>query len=113
MIVVSLTAHIVYFTVDQCASEMETPFGDDMNDIDIDKHIRRIDKHSAALLSIFAESPITNFDLFPEFLIFSLRKLAISKLCANLLDIVDFGSIDLEKHSGTCYQLVFEFFVSY
>jgi predicted membrane chloride channel (bestrophin family) len=66
VLIISLSAHIVYFTVDQCASEMETPFGDDMNDIDIDKHIRRIDKHSAALLSIFAESPIVNFDLFPE-----------------------------------------------
>ena len=32
---------------------METPFGDDENDIDIDKMLRRIDKHTASQLSLY------------------------------------------------------------
>merc|ERR1719460_2780603 len=43
----SFLSSIVYFTIDDCAAEMETPFGEDENDVDFDKLTRRIDKHTA------------------------------------------------------------------
>lgn len=47
---VGIITAVVFFTIDECASEMETPFGDDVNDVDMDKILRRIDKHTSAQL---------------------------------------------------------------
>jgi len=66
VMLVSFLVNVIYFTVDHCASEMETPFGDNTNDIDFDKHLRRIDKHTAALLSVYTGYPVSHFDIFPE-----------------------------------------------
>ena len=45
-------ANLVYFLVDDVASQMEVPFGHDANDVDLEKMIRRIDKHTAAQMSL-------------------------------------------------------------
>ena len=58
--------NLIYFTADECAAQMETPFGNDTNDIDLEKMIRRIDKHTAAQLSLYSDQVIVNFNLFPE-----------------------------------------------
>ena len=34
---------------------MEMPFGNDTNDVDLEKMIRRIDKHTAAQLSLYCD----------------------------------------------------------
>ena len=39
--------NIIYFTLDQCSSLMETPFAKGINSIDFEKMLRRIDKHTA------------------------------------------------------------------
>ena len=44
----SLTANLVYFLTDVCAAEMEAPFGRDPNDVQVEKMVRRIDKHTAS-----------------------------------------------------------------
>ena len=53
-----MLANLVYFTVDECAGEMATPFGADANDVDMEKLIRRLDKHSASLLSVHLNAPV-------------------------------------------------------
>lgn len=68
----SFVGNVIYFTVDYCASEMEAPFGDDMMDVDLDKALRRLDKHTAAQLAaayplVDGElTPVVNYDLYPE-----------------------------------------------
>eukprot|EP00966_Prymnesium_polylepis_P302175 6981723-Prymnesium_polylepis.1 len=37
---------------------MATPFGADANDVDMEKLIRRLDKHSASLLSVHLNAPV-------------------------------------------------------
>ena len=54
----SLVANLVFFTVDECSSQMEAPFGDDSADIDLPKLLRRIDKHTAATLGMWLGSPV-------------------------------------------------------
>ena len=46
----SLLANLVFFVIDECSGQMELPFGDDENDVEIEKILRRIDKLSAAQL---------------------------------------------------------------
>jgi len=65
-VLLSFLANLVYFTVDECAGEMATPFGADANDVDIEKHVRRLDKHTASILSVCLNAPVENFDLYPE-----------------------------------------------
>ena len=65
-LLISGLANVVYFTVDECAGEMATPFGCDANDVDIEKHVRRLDKHTASMLSVYLRAPVENFDLFPD-----------------------------------------------
>ena len=36
---------------------MEVPFGTDRNDVDLEKMLRRIDKHTAAQMSVLARHP--------------------------------------------------------
>merc|ERR1711988_2070267 len=45
---------------------METPFGPDENDVDVDKLTRRIDKHTAALVGLWAGKPAVNYDVYPD-----------------------------------------------
>ena len=67
MLPLAFTASAVYFLVDECSGQMETPFGTELNDVEIEKTIRRIDKLSAAQLSQWLDGkPITNYNLFPE-----------------------------------------------
>jgi len=61
-----LVSNIVYFLTDECASQMEMPFGQDLNDVDLEKMVRRIDKHTACQLAQFTNAPVENFNLFPE-----------------------------------------------
>ena len=44
----SLVANLVFFVIDECSGEMELPFGNDENDVEVEKILRRIDKLSAA-----------------------------------------------------------------
>jgi len=62
----SFVVNIIYFSIDEVAAQMEMPFGRDAGDIDLEKLIRRVDKHTAAQLSLFLGRPCPNFDLFPE-----------------------------------------------
>jgi len=62
----SFLANIVYFTIDECAAEMETPFGPDENDVDVDKLTRRIDKHTAAIVGLWTGKPAIHYDIFPD-----------------------------------------------
>ena len=61
-----MAVNMIYFTVDHCASEMEAPFGDDLMDVDLSKIIRRIDKFTAALVSLYVGRPVMNYDVYPE-----------------------------------------------
>lgn len=51
---------------------LQAPFGDDMMDVDFNKVLRRLDKHTAAQLAaayplVDGElKPVVNFDLYPE-----------------------------------------------
>ena len=49
------------------ATELEAPFGRDENDVDFEKMLRRIDKHTASQLSLRIGRPVANFDIFSEF----------------------------------------------
>ena len=49
-------ANLVYFLVDDVASQMEVPFGHDANDVDLEKMIRRIDKPTAAQMSLLVRA---------------------------------------------------------
>ena len=70
MVPLSFTASTVYFLVDECSGQMETPFGTELNDVEIEKTLRRMDKLSAAQLYQFTRTsdakPISNFNLYPE-----------------------------------------------
>jgi len=63
---ISFVANVIFFAMDEVSTKMETPFGDDEDDVDLEKMIRRIDKHTAAQLSLFSGTPEANFDLYPE-----------------------------------------------
>jgi hypothetical protein len=45
---------------------MQCPFGNDEDDIDLEKLIRRIDKHSAAQCSVYMNTVVPNFNLYSE-----------------------------------------------
>ena len=45
---------------------MEAPFGTDVMDVDLSKIIRRIDKFTAAIMSLYLERCVTNFDVYAE-----------------------------------------------
>tara|TARA_B110001452_G_scaffold238771_1_gene219456 strand:- start:158 stop:1009 length:852 start_codon:yes stop_codon:yes gene_type:complete len=45
---------------------MEEPFGNDADDIDTEKLVRRIDKHTAGQLALYMNEPVPNFNLFPD-----------------------------------------------
>ena len=49
----AFAVNMIYFTVDHCSSEMEAPFGDDQMDVDLAKIVRRIEKFTAAILSLY------------------------------------------------------------
>ena len=66
VIPLSIASNVIYFTVDHCASQMEAPFGDDLMDVDVHKMLRRIDKNTASLLSLYTKQPVLNYNLFPE-----------------------------------------------
>uniref|UniRef100_A0A7S4I4W0 Bestrophin homolog n=1 Tax=Prymnesium polylepis TaxID=72548 RepID=A0A7S4I4W0_9EUKA len=63
---VSYVASVVYLSIETCAAMMENPFGFDEIDIDMEKLVRRIDKHSSALVGLALGTINENFDLFPE-----------------------------------------------
>ena len=66
IIPVCFTSNLIYLTVSLCASEMEAPFGTDENDVDVSKLVRRLDKHTAAIMALWLGKPTPNFDLNPE-----------------------------------------------
>lgn len=61
-------SNVIYFALELCAEEMEYPFGDDNLDVDLEKLVRRADKHLASILSVAMGDacPVLNYDLFPE-----------------------------------------------
>ena len=59
-------ANIIYFGIEGCANMMDNPFGYDSIDVDLEKLLRRIDKHSSALIGASMGKRHANFDLFPE-----------------------------------------------
>ena len=58
--------YCVYFGIERCANMMDNPFGNDSIDVDLEKMLRRIDKHSSALVGASMGKRHANFDLFPE-----------------------------------------------
>lgn len=58
--------YCVYFGIERCANMMDNPFGNDAIDVDLEKMLRRIDKHSSALVGASIGKRHANFDLFPE-----------------------------------------------
>jgi len=62
----SLTTNVIYFTIEHCAALMETPFGSHAQGIDLCVATRRIDEHTAAILSVASRKASPTFDLFPE-----------------------------------------------
>ena len=65
VIPLSLAANVVYFLTDECAAEMEVPFGPDENDVPVEKTCRRIDKHTASQVFLLTGKPSPNFNIFP------------------------------------------------
>tara|TARA_B100000795_G_scaffold183326_1_gene138993 strand:- start:351 stop:1520 length:1170 start_codon:yes stop_codon:yes gene_type:complete len=59
-------ANVIYFGIERCANMMDNPFGDDSIDVDLEKMLRRIDKHSSALIGASTGKRHANLDLFPE-----------------------------------------------
>ena len=51
----------IFCTVDECSSQMESPIGYDMMDVDADKLLRRIDKHTASMLAIALGRTVENY----------------------------------------------------
>ena len=74
MVPLSVITNFVFFIVDECSGQMELPFGDDANDVEIEKIIRRADKLTAAQLFQFFDTekdgrssqPVRNHNLFPD-----------------------------------------------
>mmetsp|Transcript_90880 Transcript_90880/g.272937 ORF Transcript_90880/g.272937 Transcript_90880/m.272937 type:complete len:573 (-) Transcript_90880:189-1907(-) len=64
--VVSFASNMIYFAIDEVATQLEAPFGRKENDVDFEKMLRRIDKHTAAQLSLRLGRAVPNFDLFPS-----------------------------------------------
>ena len=64
--VLAFVTNLVYFAIDEVANQLETPFGRDENDIDFERMLRRIDKHTAAQLALRLGRPVPHFDLYPE-----------------------------------------------
>ena len=62
----SFVVNMIYFLIDDCAGQMEEPFGSDPNDVAIEKTLRRIDKLTAAQLCQFFKKPISNFNIFAD-----------------------------------------------
>lgn len=65
----SALANSVYFLIDDCSAQMEQPFGNDENDVAIEKTLRRIDKLSASQMCQAlppSRQPVMNYNLFPE-----------------------------------------------
>ena len=63
----SFVLNLCFMAINECASEMELPLGDDTNDVDVNKVVRRLDKHTAALLGFsLGGAVVPNFDLYPE-----------------------------------------------
>lgn len=65
-ITITVVVCIIYFTIDEVSSQMETPFAGRENDVDLEKMIRRIDKHTASVMSEYTGRSELNFDIFPE-----------------------------------------------
>lgn len=63
--ILSTVTNFIYFAIDEVATQLETPFGRDENDIDFDKMLRRIDKHTAAQLALRLGRPVPHYDLYP------------------------------------------------
>ena len=61
-----IVTYCVYFGIERCANMMDNPFGNDSIDVDLEKMLRRIDKHSSALVGASTGKRHANFDLFPE-----------------------------------------------
>jgi len=57
---------LIFNTIDFVAAEMEAPFGKDDDDVDMEKAVRRIDKHTAAIVGMWMKRPAPHFDVFPE-----------------------------------------------
>ena len=66
MLALSFALNVCYFGLDNCASMMELPLGNDDSDVAVHKVLRRIDKHTASLLACRLSATVDNFDLFPE-----------------------------------------------
>ena len=57
---------VIFYMLDEVATWMELPFGDDVCDVDMAKYIRRVDKHTASLLATHLGKMVLNYDLYPE-----------------------------------------------
>ena len=66
IIPLSFVANTVYFLIDECSGQMETPFGEKPNDVALEKTLRRIDKLTAAQLCQFLGRPVSNYNLYAE-----------------------------------------------
>ena len=63
-VLLTLIFAFIILSVDHVAAEMETPFGGRDNDVDIQKIVRRTDRHTAALCSCWGGHH-EDYDLFP------------------------------------------------
>jgi len=60
------TLNLLILAGDTCAGDMETPFGDSDNDVQLHKTVRRVDKWTAAMLGSHLGTLVENFDLYSE-----------------------------------------------
>ena len=58
VIPLSFTANVVYFLIDECSGQMEQPFGNDVNDVAIEKTLR-CQSHRSRHNSGHCASPVT------------------------------------------------------
>ena len=65
----SLIVSTTFFSLDQCAALMETPFGvsaPTLHDVEMKKTVRRIDKLTAAIIAIKLGEVVTHYNIFPD-----------------------------------------------
>ena len=63
---VTFFTNMLFFVIDEVATQLETPFGHAAVDVDFEKMLRRIDKHTAAQMSLRLGRPCPHYDLFVE-----------------------------------------------
>jgi len=64
--IICFTANMLFFAINDVATQLESPFGRGRNAVEFEKMLRRIDKHTAAQLSLRLGNAVAHFDLYPE-----------------------------------------------